>query len=69
MGYLPKNIENAMVSVYNLKGQKVHERKLNPSNIKNSSDAIKLESLASGFYIATIKINNKRLATSKFIVK
>ncbi len=69
VGHLPKNIENAMVSVYNLKGQKVHERKLNPSNIKNSCDAIKLESLASGLYIATIKINNKRLATSKFIVK
>ncbi len=69
VGTLPKNIENAMVSVYNLKGQKVHERKLNPSNIKNSSDAINLESLASGFYIAIIKINNKRLATSKFIVK
>ncbi len=68
-GALPKNIENAMVSVYNIKGQKVHERKLNPSNIKNSSDAIKLESLASGLYIATIKINNKRLATSKFFVK
>ena len=69
VGALPKNIENATVSVYNLKGQKVHERKLNPSNIKNSSDAFKLESLASGLYIATIKINNKRLATSKFIVK
>ncbi len=68
-GHLPKNIENAMVSVYNLKGQKVHEGKLNPSNIKNSTDAIKLESLAPGLYIATIKINNKRLATSKFIVK
>ena len=69
VGHLPKNIENAMVSVYNLKGQKVYERKLNPSNIKNSSDAIKLESLASGLYIATIKINNSRFATSKFIVK
>ncbi len=64
-GDIPKNCLTSKMDIYNLKGQKVQS---NDINIVSKSGTVELNSIASGMYLAKIKINNE-IISAKFIVK
>ncbi len=64
-GDIPKNCLTPKMDIYNLKGQKVQS---NDINIVSKSGTVELDSIASGMYLAKIKINDE-IISAKFIVK
>ncbi len=64
-GDIPKNCLTSKMDIYNLKGQKVQS---NDINIVSKSGTVELNSIASGMYLAKIKINDE-IISAKFIVK
>ncbi len=70
VGDLPKNVENSILTVYNLKGQKVYGKVVSKSSIKSKTGSFEITNIASGTYIANIKIGKHReISSTKFIIK
>ncbi len=70
VGDLPKNVENSILTVYNLKGQKVYGKVISKSSIKSKTGSFEIANIASGIYIANIKIGKHReISSTKFIIK
>jgi len=64
-----KTIKKPLVTIYNLKGQRLISKTIPAKDIRNGSYQLKLKTLKTGIYILSISDSGKRLASRLLTIK
>ena len=67
-GKLPKNIQNATLVTYNIKGQIISKHSLKMKQVEKGKGSIISKKLKPGIYIIALIIDNQRTAATKFTI-
>ncbi len=63
-----KNVENASIGIYNIKGEKIETLELDNSEIQNGKKVWNADKHASGVYLYRLMVNGKNVETRKAIL-